>query len=310
VLADRGWLTPSELEALGDETEPQLLQIALPLLGSLRHRALDRMLLHAIDHEDSTVHLAALDALALAHRRNAAEAARQAADGPLGDEALPRLAIVGAVNDASWIVERLRIRASKATIKAAGWAGHLAAVPVLIELLSTEDDEMSLAAGEALDRLLGGDHLEEIEVAQEAIDEAPVPAQDDRAGQPLDELVSDPRDRPPSGSPDLLEVPSTDPDLWRTVWAARSPTLDKTKRTRRGHPYTPSSSLWEFDKLHLPANERRHAHRELVATTGSSSRFSPYDFVVVQERCILDWAKLIASSTSTHVAGTWPKAKR
>ena len=83
------------------------------------------------------------------------------------------------------------------------------------------------AAGVALDRLLGANLRDTIEVFPEAIEEVPLvdPDPEPSPARPsfaaLGVLASDPRSAPPTGSPEKLEVASVDPERWSAVWAAR-----------------------------------------------------------------------------------------
>jgi hypothetical protein len=309
VLAHRGLLTEAELGALAEDDDPRLLAIALPALGAGRFRALHRALAVGLSHANLRVQEAALDAMALAAHPGAGAAARAAAAGPLGDRALGRLALVADEADARWLVDRLRAAPSAAVIEAVGWAGHLEAVPALLGLLSSGEDDEKLAAGAALERLLGADLRVEIEVLPEALDEPAVADPDPAPApprRPLAEIVSDPRDRPPPGSKEKLEVASPDPERWRPYWVEHGRRLDPRLRHRRGQPYTPSVSLYELDRLPLPPDERRRLHRELAARTGKITAFDPHDFVVVQEQRLAVWGALVASAGGAPGAWTRP----
>jgi hypothetical protein len=304
VLAYRGWLTPDELSALADDEDPILLALALPALAAARHPDIERALVRALAHDDLGLQEAALDAMALAAHPQAASAARTAAGGPLGDRALVALAIVAAQDDARWLLDRMKSAPTPGAIEAVGWSGLVEAVPALIGLLESEEDGVPLAAGAALDRLLGANLIDKIEIMPEAIDDVPVvdPDPDPPAGR-LALQVSDPRDQPPAGSPETLEVPSADPAKWRAHWAEHGRRHDPKLRLRRGNPYSPSVSLYELDRLPLPPVDRRRLHRELCARTGKLTAFDPHDFVVVQEQSLMAWASLVKASAETP--GSW-----
>jgi hypothetical protein len=311
VLAYRGWLTAEELADLADAEDPRVLALALPALAAARHRDLGRAVTRSLGHADLRLQAVALDAMALAAHPQAASAAREAAEGALGDRALVRLAIVGDEGDARWLLERMEALPTPVAVEAVGWAGIVDAVPALVRLLESEDDKIKLAAGAALDRLLGANLIESIEVLPEALEEVDVvdPDPDPRKPrEPLDVRVSDPRDRPPAGSRETLEVPSTDPAKWRAYWGEHGRRIDPTLRLRRGQPYSPSISLYELDQLSLPLEDRRRLHRELSAQTGKTMHFDPYDFVVVQEQSLKAWGALVRASVETP--GSWGRAGR
>jgi hypothetical protein len=309
VLAHRGWLTAEELAALADEQDARVLALALPALAAARHPDLGRALVRALVHDDLGVQEAALDAMALAAHGDAASAARAAASGALGDRALLRLAIVGDQADARWLLARMQASPTTASVEAVGWSGLVTAVPALIALLEGDSEGLARSAGAALDRLLGANLREAIEVFPEAIEDVPVVDPDPEPSPPrpsLAALTGDPRDPPPRGSPEKLEVPSADPARWRAFWAEHAHRFDPAQRVRRGNPYSPSVSLYELDQLPLPAGERRVIHRELAARTGKLTAFDPHDLVVVQERGLIAWASLVAAAG--EAPGSWGRA--
>ncbi|APR88063.1 hypothetical protein A7982_13412 [Minicystis rosea] len=164
VLAYRGWLTEADLSALAEDEDPRILAFLLPALAIARHRDLPRALDRARAHADLRVQTAALDAMALAAHPAAAATARAAAAGALGDRALVRLALVADEQDARWLLARAEASPTVAAIEAMGWAGLVEAVPALIELLGADDDKVKLAAGAALERLLGANLVETVDV--------------------------------------------------------------------------------------------------------------------------------------------------
>ncbi len=315
ALAHRGWLTSAELSALSDEEDPAILALALPALASARHPDFQRLLVRALGHPAARVQAAALDAMALAAHAQAAQAARAAASGPLGEGTLIRLAIVAAEDDARWLLERMKTLPSPASIKAVGWAGLVAAVPTLLDLLETsETDEAKLAAGAALERLLGAGLKDVIEVLPEALEEVDVLDPDpDRAVNPravrsLAELIGDRRDRPPAGSSDSVEVPSTKPARWRAYWNEHHTHYDPRMRLRRGQAYSPSVSLYELDGSSLAPEDRRRLHRELAARTGKITSFDPHDLVATQEQSLIAWEALVRGTSEN--SGAWMRPLR
>ncbi|MDC3956958.1 hypothetical protein KEG38_24065 [Polyangium jinanense] len=297
VLGHRGWLTATEMEELCAEEDARVFALALPAIAASKHPGLERALGRALVHEDPDVQAAALDAMAIAAHPRAAAAARAAAEGALWERALVRLAIVAKEGDASWLLERMRRSPTPSAIEAVGWAGLVEAVPALIEQLTDDDEGVRFAAAEALDRMLGANLVEEIELEPEALEEAgvvdpnPEPA---RGRVALSELVSDPRDRLPAGSKDTVEAPSTDPERWQAYWAEHGARFDRKGRYRRGQTYSPSVSLYELDRLALSAEDRRRLSRELAVRTGRWVHFDPHDFVADQVRSLQGWEKVVS----------------
>jgi hypothetical protein len=307
VLAYRGWLSVDELTALAEEEDPRVFALALPALAAARHRDLGRALARALPHADLRVQAAALDAMAIAAHPQAAAAARIAALGALGDRALRRVAIVAGEDDARWLLAQLEASPTVATIEAVGWAGLVDAVPALLRALEEGDEPVKLAAGAALDRLLGASLIDRIEILPEALVDVeladPDPEADLPARSSLVELMKHPRDQPSAGSSETLEVPSIDPSRWRAHWAEHGHRHDPKQRLRRGNPYSPSMSLYELDRLPLSVDERRCLHRELAARTGKLTHFDPHDFVLAQEQCLAAWGALVRGAA--EVPGSW-----
>jgi hypothetical protein len=309
VLAYRGWLLPDELAALAEEEDPRVFALALPALAAARHRDLGRALARALPHADPRVQAAALDAMALAAHPQAAGAARVAAAGALGDRALIHVAIAASEEDARWLLARLNASPTVAAIEAVGWAGLVDAVPALLRALEEDDEPVKLAAGAALDRLLGASLIDRIEILPEAladveiVDPDPDPDADRPARPTLVELMLHPRDQPSAGSSETLEVPSIDPARWRAHWAEHAHRHDPKQRLRRGNPYSPSMSLYELDRLPLSVDDRRRLHRELAARTGKLTHFDPHDFVLAQEQSLAAWGALVRATVETP--GSW-----
>ncbi len=141
----------------------------------------------------------------------------------------------------------------------------------------------------------------------EALEDVPVTDPDpDPPPARLAALVSDPRDVPPAGSAETLEVASTDPAAWRAHWAEHGKRHDPRQRVRRGNGYSPSVSLYELDRLPLSTEDRRRLHRELCARTGKITAFDPHDFVLAQEQSLAAWGALVKAAAETP--GSWARA--
>jgi hypothetical protein len=311
VLAYRQMLSPEQLEVLAKEEDAAVFALVLPALATSRHPDFASALVRALDHSDVRVQAAALDAMALEAHKDAASAARKAVGRTLGERALGRLAIVADEDDAKWLLAFMKDSPTPAAIEAVGWAGLVDAVPALISILETGDDEAKLAASAALERLLGANLIEMVELAPEKLED---PALTDPnpevepSRRPLAEIVSDPRFLPPAGSKDQMELPSLDADKWRAYWDAHGKRFDRKQRIRRGQPYSPSVSLYELDRLPLLPEERRRLSRELAARTGKWTFFDPHDFVVIQEGSLKVWEGIVAAAMVTP--GAWSRPLR
>jgi hypothetical protein len=309
VLAHRGWLTESELGTLAEDDDPRILALVLPALAATRHRELFRAIDRGLAHRDLRLQAAALDTMALAAHPHAAAAARAAAAGALGDGALVRLAIVADEGDARWLLARAKASPTRAAVEALGWAGLVEAVPALLGFLESDAEEVKTAAGAALERLLGANLVETVEVLPEAVEDVMVVDPDPdspRAQGSLAVLLSDPRDVPSAGSAETIDLASVDPERWRAHWVEHGRKLDRSQRVRRGQGYSPSVSLYELDRLPLSPEDRRRLHRELAARTGKVTQFEPYDLVVSQEQSIEAWGALVRIAAESP--GSWTRA--
>lgn len=311
VLAYRRLFTREQLEVLAKEEEPSILAHVLPVLATTRHPDFLPTITRVLEHRDARVIAAALDAMALGAHREAAASARKAVGGALGKQALSRLAIVADEDDASWLLAFMKDSQAVEAIEAVGWAGLIDAVPALISVLESGEDDAKIVAGAALERLLGANLMEAIEIEPEKMDDVvvhdPTP-EPEPSRQPLAEVVSDPRFLPPPGSKDKLELPSVDPEKWRAYWMAHGKRFDRKQRIRRGQPYSPSVSLYELDRLPLLPEERRRLQRELAARTGKWTFFDPHDFVVVQGDSLKAWEGLVAATEV--LPGGWGRPVR
>jgi hypothetical protein len=228
---------------------------------------------------------------------------QEVANGALGDRALIELAIVGDEHDASFVLERMKRSKTPTSIEAVGWAGMVDAVPALIALLEIDDEDVQLAAGAALDRMLGANLVEEREVAPEELDDAPIvdPNPEPLTGRlALADIVSDPRDKPEEGSADTIEVPSTDVAAWRAYWAEHGVKFQKGQRIRRGQTYSARVVLHELRDLALSANDRRRCCRELAMRTGKWVHWDALDFVSVQEESLAEWGRVVERFERTN----------
>ncbi|XXT16015.1 hypothetical protein WME94_37845 [Sorangium sp. So ce429] len=311
VMAYRGWLTPAEIEDLSEEEDSRIFALGLSALAAARHPRCERALERALAHESLDVQASALDAMMVTAHRRTAEAARRAAQGALGDRALVRLALVAGEEDAWWLLGRMQRCPTPAAVEAVGWAGLVEAIPSLLDLLESTAGEVALAAGAALERLLGANLVMQVDVDPEVLQEVVLidpNSERFRGRRSLGELVSDPRDRPPVGSKETLEVPSTDPARWRAYWSEHRARFDPKQRLRRGRQYSPLVSLHELSRLSLPIEDRRRLCRELAAQTGRWAHFDPHDFVAEQERCLGAWQAILQETD--RAPGTWGQQHR
>ncbi|MCU0685924.1 MAG: hypothetical protein MUF34_27390 [Polyangiaceae bacterium] len=305
VLIARGTATLAELTRAANDV-PDVAALALPAYALTLHPGAADVTRVALGSEHAALREAAW--LAMAYRGAPATVTllRGGLAGPTLERAALLLALVGGLRDAQALAECVAHAPSPGLVRTLGWSGNLGAMNLLIDLLEHENEDLHLAAAEALERLTGAGLLDEVPVEPEdiAVPDVPDPPTGDEPGRPsLAYEVSDPRDRPEEGSPETLTRPSTDPARWRAFWQANARSFDPTKRLRRGQPYTPRLSLAELEGGHASPGERRLLQRELVIRTGAFVRFDPHDFVASQVAALEQWRPL--AQRAAGAPGSW-----
>ncbi len=306
LLAIRGALLPDELSVLVLDPDASIRASALVAMGKTHHRELSAILPKSLNDSDPTVVAAALTAMLLVSDSTVAASAKACLSGPLGEDALLFLAIGATEEDARFLLERARVHLTPSLAVALGWAGHLDAVPLLLDALASGVADVRAEAASALDRLLGANLKEMLEIEPDRLDDVPVfdPSPNPAKPRPtLSDVVDDERDTAPKGSTETLEVPARDPAVWRAYWAEIGSKLDLKKRTRRGQPSCPSVTLYELDRLLCSLTDRRLLQLELCYRTGQYVRFDPTDFVAVQEQNLKTWEEAIRKIPQTP--GGW-----
>jgi len=191
------------------------------------------------------------------------------------------LAGIGAERtDARHLLECMIAAPNRELVEAVGWAGDPESIPYLIDALQRDDQEVVFSAAAALERITGAKLLDWFEIPVESAMEDDLGAAPP-GGAPLD--PKDPRDPPPEGSPDRIELPSIDPIKWTAYVEAHAEQLKNGVRTRRGYPYTHMVSLYELDQVVGARRERRTLCYEMVLRTGAYFSFDEQAFVGQQE---------------------------
>ncbi|MGZ3419348.1 MAG: hypothetical protein ACXVEE_15860 [Polyangiales bacterium] len=312
VLAYRREATSQQLARAVSDASPRVVRKALPYLAVMfpRDAALSDAIAAALSAEDPALREAAWAAMTLSGDLQAEYAIERALETE--ERAAIPLAIVASSNSARRLLERAKAKPTELLLLALGWAGLGEAIPFLISVVGGKKKELRIAAANALDRITGARLYEAMELPPEKteVEEPPEPSID--LGGPklpsLSRQVSDPRDLPGEGAPDVLELPTTDLATWQYFWRERKDSFRAGTRYRRGHPYTPLVSWWELDQWRVTPFERRMLQRELVARTGQWVPFDPFDWVPVQEEAIRAWESLARSSSGNP--GAWDRAAR
>jgi hypothetical protein len=279
-------------------------------LAAPRHPELPSLLAHAATRPPMTASM--WRAMALAGHPEAARVPLEALDDATWrDAAADVLALVCDATIASNLGAALNKDPTPRLVRANGWVGAPETVPLLIELLGADDDELINEAAYALDRITGAQLYEEAQIDPDKImvDDAPVPTIPElEPPAPLAKQVSDPRDLPSDGSPDTLVRPATSAARWTSWWQSNKRRFSDGARYRRGHGFTPRVALWELDGWVLTAPDRRHLQDELVVRTGRWVRFDPSDFVSAQLEALAKWRTVVEGQASSP--GSWARPSR
>ena len=306
VLGYRGMATLDELARAAVDA-PEVAAAALPHFALSPHPGVRDAIEAALASDSVPLRESAWRALSIASARDAGTALRRAMGGEDAERAAVPLAVVGDEKDAAKLLELAQARKTRPFINAVGWAGAASAIVPLMAMLAQDlDDDVKLAVAYALERITGAGLWESTLVEPEKIMVPDVPDPD--VGEPpppprLAPMVSDPRDLPGDGAPDMLEQPTVDVYRWRRYWEQKGGNYDQRARYRRGWPYTPLVAWRELDVFRCTPGERRTLHLELMARTGKWTRFDIHDFVRVQEECLKAWEPLAQSSSGQP--GTW-----
>jgi hypothetical protein len=300
VLTHRGWADPELLDTLMSDRPEVAAHAVMPMTLS-KHPNTERAIDEAVQSPYPLHRQRGWEALAVSnHHERLRAILRKALTSPYGDTAARLLGVFGSHDDVEALRERALAEPGQAYCDALGFAGWPDTVPDLIAVLDAEEPHTQIAAARALERITGAGLLDDVEIAPEATIERELPEPDvgDAAvppPTPLAQLVSDPRMQPSAGSPDTMELPTTDPEAWKRCWAEYGANFDVATRYRRGFPLSPVTSLAEIDGPMATAAERWLAQLELAASTKRWVPLATDDLVTVQEESIAAWSTLVGS---------------
>jgi hypothetical protein len=289
VLAHHGLITSDELLRASDDV-PEVAARALPFFALSGHSAVRTALDRAMMQDDDALREAAWTAMLYAQHPGVRYGLRAELNGPRAAVAAHLLAISALEADVAELESAVRQGPTPALLDALGWAGAPSSVELLLAVLQEGDAALQKAAVAALSRITGYRPLEEVLVAPEELEILDSP---DPPGEPPDpslaQLVSDPRDLPEDGSPDVVERVSADPAIWLKFWAERKPEFNPGSRYRRGVPHSALAVWNELDAGPCSFAERCALSRELILASGGYVPFDPGDFVARQEARLLQW---------------------
>ena len=282
ALGRRRAVPASALLPLLNDPEPSVAREAARALVQLDSDLPAAALAWLVEHPDPDFARAGF-AAALAHRDpigvQRARALMTSGHAAHGDAAI-YFALASIAPELDAFDAAMRAEPSETLSAALGWAGHLGAVPYLLDRFEAGDGE---ALG-ALQRITGASLTED----------DPEPVYPDG---------SLPFTRPDTFPPEEL-VLLEDSAAWRAWWAKYGARADTRLRYRHGHPWTTRDNHWELAERAATADERTFAWLELVARTGRAIPFDAREWVTVQRRQVAAWGEYL-TITRTAAPGRW-----
>lgn len=296
TLARRGTASPAELAACARDVPRVAAEGLLPLalLGLPEVRDLLDEVHAGAQAAGGALLSAYLEAALVSGHPYAIDLLGSAAHR-VDEHAIRLLGISAERNTAAELYAWCQRAPTVALADALGWAGDPAFIGLLIELLSSDDEPLTHAAAAALERITGAGLTEMVEIDPGA-DEGPP------AAPPLD---PDPRDPVPEGSPDLVELPSRNPEQWRAYVKEHEAEWSPGVRTRRGAPYSPARSAVDLQGHPCSFAERRLLYLELMVRTGWTFRLDLTAFVDEQQARLTELSGLVAQHRGTP--GEWAR---
>lgn len=291
ALARRGALDDETLDVVIRD-RPEVAVAAMWPAMARGHAGLDELLVRADEAAHSDLWAQGVVALGGRSKGRALDRARSR-------PGQPRAAMLCALLDEAGAETERLVDAALATphpdtIAPLGTIGRPAVVASLLALVGHEDQPVALAAALALERITGAGLFAEVTLDPTllefgALDEPQLPEPDTGGFLPLAGETSDPRDTPPEGSPDTVELPAPDPEAWSAWWEGHRGDFDPGTRYRGGRPHGVDTVRAELAGPLLPPTLRRDVADELRVISRACPRFDVRDFVVLQHRALVSW---------------------
>ena len=269
VAAKRRIDARSHVTRLSESTDSNLAKAIADAAWRLRVEDVIPALQRFLSHERFDVRRAAVLALLCLVPARTAAFARSRIDANFEFEGALAicLGIAGQLPDAGVLMNRVETNPNDASAAAAlGILGAPAAVPFLIGLLESDNEEMKVAAGAALD-LISGHHARE------------------RVTQTIPSDLGD----EVSGEVREVERVNTSAEYWSKWWHGQRANLDTNARWRRGEYFSLGACIDELADPQSTLTERTRAHIELSARAPVLIPFEPDWFVGRQDESIDAW---------------------
>ncbi len=284
VLGRRHATTAETLRPFLASHEPELV---VETLRALEHvpGELDpsELRLALTDPRPAVFSAAAECAIARGYAMGAREAEARLRAGTVTPTAALLCAVTGDAQSLEPLLGAVATLAVPETYAAVGWYGSVKAVPFLLGRLRDGDE----AAVIALQRLTGAS----------LTDDEPMPeyAKEDR-----------PFTRDRFIAPRFVLELSGDAERWAAWWRRYGEAADPGVRYRFGHRWSTRDDDYELHDAHTSPRDRRLAHLELCARTGTTLPFDPRELVVRQRAQLAALREYLGSEHARAPRGTWP----
>jgi len=278
TLAARGSLSADAVPWVETRGDPGLTRILAGALGTnlpstKAIRVLEAMIERA--GEDDALFLASTESLLRRGHARARELTRLALNSSSSarvGRAAWLLCVSAGADDADLLVGTAKAQPSQLLARGLGRFGHVDAVPVLVELLTHEDEGLGEAAADALDCIAGPVLRETVEEPWDL-------------GAPPEALAVEGAPPPPTRK---VQKVIRDPRRWQEWYSRIGSKLDRKKRWRAGVPFSLAQIVDELEAKDGTPERREAATLELAIATGIDHRFSPRDWVARQHERIAE----------------------
>ncbi|MCP4114956.1 MAG: hypothetical protein GY737_06030 [Desulfobacteraceae bacterium] len=173
-------------------------------------------------------------------------------------------------------------KVSHSVIEGLGVMGNVKAIPILIEILKGQDDNLKSRAAYSLELITGAGLTEKQVIEEEAAEENEISPNSEHDDDEDIETLFAP-------DPVEIEMPATSPGQWIEWWQAAQNRFPPQKRWRRGKVFTLGDCIREMADPGRKYHERQRAYLELIIRSGENLPFEADWFVPKQLEAIRKW---------------------
>ncbi len=257
ILTHRREGDPAKIAKLVRTPDPEPRAAATHFLGLAGRRDvlpfLERFLSDYLDPNWEKLVLASLQLGSVAGLNHARAACQS--ESTVTENLPLYIALAGDRTDLNLLINTLSFKKHNTTVvEGFGVIGDVKVLPILIEKLKTEDENLKSKVVYSLELITG-------------------------AGLTEEQVVED----------EVVEVNTTSPEQWSEWWQANQNRFDSKKRWRRGKPFTLGGCIEEMKDPKRKYCERQRAYLELIIRSGVHIPFEADWFIPKQQEAIEKW---------------------